>query len=570
MSDTRPRRRPALPPLPALSIRWRLTLWYLVILGLVLLAFGALVYGSQASSIRAAQDDALRQQAGELVATFDPATGQFLPKGAPAGTPSLVPVDKGGPDPASLAALKQAAESATPAVADAAKLILGQQAASYVPQLPPLPLLGQDQVAVLVDLSGHVVSRSGPIADAGLRQMVAAVLPAVAPLRTSDSYFSRAMPIATGSGMAPVAYRFYSTPILVKNTIFGALVIGQPDHTTAELHRLLLTLLLAAPLTLVVAAAGGYWLASRAMRPVRLVTATVREISATDLHRRLNLPDRDEVGTLAATFDQMLDRLEAAFQRQRQFTSDASHELRTPLTVVQLEIERALRDRSLPPRLARALESVRIENAYMSRLVNDLLVLARADAGRAVLRREVLDLSDLALAAVERLAPLARERRIVLAVGELPELPVEGDRVYLTQMLVNVIENAIKYTGGRGRSVLVEAGSELPPDGGKSWVRVRDTGPGIAAEHLPHLFERFYRVDAARASDGEQDGQPGGPPGGSGLGLSIAQWVARVHGGEIRVESEVGSGSTFEIRLPPAERSAAVRVPDVMPERVAR
>ena len=569
MSDTRSRRRPALPALPDLSIRWRLTLWYLVILSLVLLAFGALVYGSQASSISAAQDDVLRGQAQDLISTIESPSGPFIPKGFPDTTPSPVPVDKGGADPASLFALKQAAASSTPVVAEAAKQPLSQQSDSILPQLPPLPSLAKDQVAVLVDLSGHVVGRSGAIDDTGVQTVVAAV-PPVGPLRTSDSYFTRTLPVAPGSSAASQPYRFYSTPILVKDLIFGTLVIGQPDHAPAQLRRLLLTLLLAAPLTLLVAAAGGYWLAARAMRPVRLVTATVQEISATDLHRRLHLPGRDEVSTLAATFDRMLDRLEAAFQQQRQFTSDASHELRTPLTVVQLEVERALADPALPAHLTRALDAVRHENAYMSRLVNDLLVLARADAGRAVLQPEVLDLSDLALAAVERLAAVARERRVVLAVGELPELAVVGDRVYLTQLLVNVIENGIKYTAGYGRSVLVEAGRDAASDGEQAWVRVRDTGPGIAPEHLPHLFERFYRVDAARSGDDEPGGQPGSGPGGSGLGLSIAGWVARAHGGEIRVQSEIGSGSTFEIRLPLDGRPAAVPVPDEPPERAAR
>jgi len=180
---------------------------------------------------------------------------------------------------------------------------------------------------------------------------------------------------------------------------------------------------------------------------------------------------------------------------------------------------------------------IRSENEFMSHLVNDLLTLARMDSGQMSMEKTPLDLSDLALEAVERLAPLAERKNIRLETGNLPEVSILGDRRYLLQMLSNLVENGIKYTGGVERLVRVETGTE----GTFAWVRVSDTGPGIPSEHVPQLFERFYRVDQARTR-AEDEIQ-----GGSGLGLSIVNWIAQAHNGKIRVESTPGAGTTFEV-----------------------
>jgi len=284
---------------------------------------------------------------------------------------------------------------------------------------------------------------------------------------------------------------------------------------------------------------------------VKMITRTANEINATDLRRRLHLQRRDEFGELAATFDQMLARLEAAFKRQAQFTADASHELRTPLTIINLEINRALEQLEQPEDYRHVLEQIQAENEQMTAMVNSLLLLARADTGQMTLNLQEVDLSDIALASVERLLPLARQNQVTLATGDLPEVLVCGDPQYLGQMLTNLIENGIKYTSGIGKRVFVELACER-----QRWgiVRVQDDGPGISEEHLPWLFERFYRVNKARsrrqkrsARVGESDHEE---PGGSGLGLSIVQWIVLAHGGEIRVESKIGAGSLFEVRLP--------------------
>ncbi|MFI5273389.1 MAG: sensor histidine kinase, partial [Ktedonobacterales bacterium] len=218
-----------------------------------------------------------------------------------------------------------------------------------------------------------------------------------------------------------------------------------------------------------------------------------------------------------------------------------------------------------PADYQRALEAIQAENDYMSQLVENLLAVARADAGQAPLRAELVDLGDIALEAVERLAPLARERGVALTAGELPEVYVRGDRAYLARMLANLVENAVKYTAGTGSHVGVAAGAAqrgtTPGAARDEWafVRVSDDGPGIAPEHLPHLFERFYRVDAARTRDVIPSDDAGeiGETGtgdeafvGSGLGLAIAQWVAQAHSGEIVAESVAGSGSAFTVWLP--------------------
>jgi two-component system OmpR family sensor kinase len=411
--------------------------------------------------------------------------------------------------------------------------------------LVPDNFIQDNELLVLVDPNGNVLSSQGSIPATDVIQL------AVRGLQEHPEQNNSPLSFVSTTGVSPQTrtnYQFLIAPLVREGSLSGFVILGSPQDPNGRLHGLILNLLIGCLLTLAIALGGGLWLADRAMRPVRTITQAAREIGDSDLSRRLNLKGRDELGELAQTFDAMLARLETAFERQRQFVADASHELRTPLTIVNLETTRALAARRPEKEYQRALGAIHSENDYMIQLVNDLLALARMDAGQANFELKPLDLSDVALDAVEHLAGLASRNGVRLETGELPEVTMQGDRQYLRQMIGNLIENGIKYTTGDERCIRVETGSA----GGQSWVRVSDNGPGIAPEHLPHLFDRFYRVDQARAR-GEDDPGEAELPSGSGLGLSIVQWIARVHGGEVSVTSEVGQGTTFEVAFPAAE-----------------
>jgi heavy metal sensor kinase len=349
-------------------------------------------------------------------------------------------------------------------------------------------------------------------------------------------------------------WRVLTTPVREQGVQTGILQVGRPvAEVDATLRQLAVLLALAVPLTLLVASAGGLFLAGRALDPIDSITRAAAAIGAEDLNRRLNFRGRDEVGRLAATFDRMLDRLDRAFRRQRQFTADASHELRTPLTMLTSQIDVALERDRTPAEYQELLASLREDAARMTQLVSELLTLARADAGQQLLTTEELDLAELVHSVVEAMQPLAVQRGVELTEQVRPPVRVSGDLTRLTQLLINLVDNALRYTPAGG-----QASVEAVEQAGWAELRVADTGVGIAAEHRPHLFERFYRGDAARAR----------ADGGSGLGLAIAQWIAQAHGGQISVESDPGHGSTFTVRIPitraePAPSSARSVRPDL-------
>ncbi len=398
-------------------------------------------------------------------------------------------------------------------------------------------LVQEDEVFVVADAQAQWSAQVGPVSQGDITRMIDTARQVVQTGQQRQYDFS-IVDTATNENQE---YVFLITPVVTRNVIVGYVLLGRPGDPGGQLPRLLVTLGLASLAVLAVASGGGYWLAGRILRPVKAITRAARQISDTDLSRRLNLRSSDELGELANTFDSMLTRLQAAFERQRQFTADASHELRTPLTIIGLETDRALSGERDAPEYQRTLEVIRGENAHMTRLVNDLLVLARLESGQARLKQEPVDLSDIALDVMERLSPLARAKGIHLEAGELPAAPVLGDSETLGQMISNLVGNAIKYAPAGSGMVQVETGVS----GGKAWVRVVDNGPGIPPEDQPHLFERFYRSDKTRGRVGEQS-----DPGGSGLGLAIVRWVALAHGGEVKVESALGAGATFEAALP--------------------
>jgi signal transduction histidine kinase len=345
----------------------------------------------------------------------------------------------------------------------------------------------------------------------------------------------------------------FINPAIVQNgTVTGYLLVGVPLDPNNQLGRLLVTLVIGNLLTLAIALTGGFWLADQALRPVQTITQTARQIGETDLNRRLHLPGRDELTELGNTFDDMLDRLQKAFTRQKQFTADASHELRTPLTIIDLETNRMLSNRRSVDEYERVLRTIQSENKFMIRLVTNLLALARMDAGQMSLKSEDVDLGGLVSEVIERMEPLAKAQGVNLNIGDLPDITISGDRSTLTQMFTNLVENAIKYSAGvADPQVDVSAGKRAEAERVLAWVRVHDNGVGIATEHIPQLFDRFYQADSSRTRKASAEGEVNElESSGTGLGLAIAQWIARAHHGEIRVESAVGKGSTFEVILP--------------------
>lgn len=320
----------------------------------------------------------------------------------------------------------------------------------------------------------------------------------------------------------------------------GAVEVLQVSRSERDievaLDQLVRLLMMAIPLTLLLAVAGGLTLAQRALAPIDRIARTADEIEAEDLSRRLDgAASRDELGRLAATFNGMLDRLERAFQRERQFVADASHELRTPVAMLSSQVDIALARKRTVAEYRRALTELQQDIARIGQLLSELLSLSRADAGQEDLIPERLALAELVDDVVATMEPLAEQRGVKLSARVQTPVTIEGDQARLTQLLVNLVDNGLKYTPGGG-TVTVAVGQ----DAGRAVLRVADTGVGIAAEHLPNVFERFYRVDKARAR----------ADGGVGLGLAISRSIVRAHGGEIAVESRPGQGTTFTVYLP--------------------
>ncbi|HEX2375386.1 MAG TPA: HAMP domain-containing sensor histidine kinase, partial [Actinomycetota bacterium] len=269
--------------------------------------------------------------------------------------------------------------------------------------------------------------------------------------------------------------------------------------------------------------------------PIGRITAVARDIQVTDLSRRIELPGpEDELKQLADTFDAMLARLDAAFAAQRQFTADASHELRNPLAIIRTNVDVALADPNADPEdLRHTIAVVKRASDRMARLVDDLLALARRQ--EPTLEHEPVDLGAAVAEASDDFVVPAAARNIVLDRVIDPDVVVTGDRDALKRAVANLLENAVRLAP-RGSRIRLAIGSE----GDRAWIAVTDEGPGIAPEDQPHVFDRFWRADKARSR----------ADGGTGLGLAIVRQIAESHGGEVRLQSKVGVGSSFVIWLP--------------------
>lgn len=308
------------------------------------------------------------------------------------------------------------------------------------------------------------------------------------------------------------------------------------EHLWREFWEMLAVLGIGLPITVAFVAIPGYLVAGRALRPVDLMAKRAAEITADHLHERLeiNNPD-DELGQLGTAFNTALARIESSFDQLRRFTADASHELRTPLTAIRSVGEVSLRMQGNENYYRDIIGSMLEETNRLTRLVDSLLTMSRADAGRAQLHLAETDLVDLARESATLLEVLAEEKEQTLRIEGDEAVTVMADRTILRQALVNLIDNAVKYSPLKGAVRIRVTDNER-----YAYVEVQDSGPGIPAEHRDHIFERFYRIDKARTR----------AEGGTGLGLSIAQWAVTAHKGSIEVQCDTGQGSVFRIRLP--------------------
>ena len=338
-------------------------------------------------------------------------------------------------------------------------------------------------------------------------------------------------------------------------SLIGAIVAGAPTSATVRAGRELLgTIFALMPIVITLSMLSAYWIAARAFKPVDLIINEVEAITdGRSLHRRLAVGESgDEMNRLSATLNAMIGRLETSFGALRRFTADASHELKTPLTVLRADVERAMSHGVPASERMVAHEEALQEVARMADLVDSLLTRARADEGRFELHREPVALAALAADVLETAAILGESAGITVDMPINVGATVPGDLTRLRQLFLNLVTNAIKYTPRGGRVEL-----SLTREHDAAFFSVRDTGIGIAAADLPHIFERFWRADRARSRASER--------GGFGLGLAISQYIAQAHGGSLSVQSRLGRGSTFTVILPIVPEEAAVEEPVELP-----
>ena len=477
------------------SVRVRLTLWYSIVLGLVLVLLAVSTFIVYRRSLTQRRDSNLAELANAFAATF-----------------SAELSDQSGPE----------------AVAGAFREAM-------------LEHRFRDTVFVFVDSSGKLLQSSLELPLVGQsRERV-----------TADLFSSEAFHGLAVSGGLPSygfrtvpggkdGFRGYSRPL----SAFGhnyTLVLLQSLHPEQEMMEdIRNTYLWIIPVALLLASVGGYFLARKSLAPVVAMASQARSMGAANLHDRLAIVNqRDELGQLALSFNQLLDRLEESFERQRRFMSDASHELRTPVAILrgETEVTLARSDRS-SEEYRETLAILRDESQRLAHIIEDLFTLTRADAGQYPLTLRDIYLDELAGEVLHRARSLALAKHITLSPAIEPDLPLHADEALLGRMILNLLDNAIKYAPpGSTVNLACRRLEDL------YLLSVSDNGPGIPAELQPRIFERFFRADKVR-SRSESD------TGGAGLGLSIARWIAKAHHGRLELTRSDSSGTTFTAYLP--------------------
>jgi len=482
------------------SMRAQLTLWYTGILALVLIIFAALTYAYLDGAARQRTDASLADTANSFISSF---------------VPELHDEDHTPDDVAQEAAREFGFSDRQVIIYDEARRVL---AASDVPK--------------------HEKDKASWPSLSSLSTALDALL-------TSASQTGRSCGTLPGGrgGIRACAAPVRSGP---KTYL---IVIAQSLHEQEEaLAQARHAFYLAIPLSLLIASLGGYFLARKSLAPVMAMGEQAARIGAANLHERLPVAnERNELGRLAYIFNDLLARLDRSFEQQRRFMADASHELRTPVAIMRGESEVAL---SQPERdgedYRESLAIVNDESWRLTRIVEDLFTLARADTGQYPLKFTNFYLNDMIGECLRAARSLSEQHGLKLCYQPADEeFPFHGDEALLARMCLNLLDNAIKYTPAGG-SICVS----FRKQGELFSITIADTGQGIPPESQAHIFERFYRADKARARSEEENGS------GAGLGLSIAQWIAELHGGQVRLVSSDQRGSAFAIDLPIQDEAA--------------
>ncbi len=466
------------------SVRMRLTFWYVLIFAVLLTAFSVLLYELLARELHQHLDQAVLSDLHTAAAGFQ---GQML-------------------------------ENQNDAIVATAHTLL-----EFRPHNTYLAVLTSER-----QLGAHYYDEmSMPTTEPVLQEAVAAAWLQEAKARRTPALY-------TVKGFGTAGGRLAVTQIPDSDFF---IVVAQSQ---AEMHQHLATMrrifYLSLPLMLLIAGLAGFFLARKSLSPVAAMTEQVETIHANNLHERLQVSNsHDELGRLANVFNELLARVNRSFAGLREFTADASHELRTPLAIIRGEADVALSQPRTSMEYQETLAIVRDEARRLSRIVDDMLALARADAGGQQLRREELYLNDLVEECCRAVQTLAASKSITVLSEALPDIEFCGDEELLRRMILNLLDNAIKYTppGGSVRLELHETPTHIQ-------LSVIDNGIGIPAEAVAQVFDRFYRVDKARSR----------AEGGSGLGLPIVKWVAEAHHGTVKLESHADIGSRFVVELP--------------------
>jgi heavy metal sensor kinase len=483
------------------SVRARLTLWYTAVLAVVLVSLSLITYFIFWQSTAQRTDANLAELSNAFLTTLDAEIK-----------------DQSGPDAFKLAAQVAITEHRF-----------------------------RDHVFAIFDANGNLVvsSQDVPLAVPPIDSSPAGLLTSSSFQRfleaasPSDRFFGKVS--GNKAGYRAFARRFST------GGKAGTLVILQSLHAQQEmLEEVTATFAWVIPIALLLASGGGYFLARKSLAPVVAMSSQAGRIGAANLHERLAVQnERDELGHLARSFNNLLDRLSQSFERQQRFMADASHELRTPVAIMRGEAEVALSQKVRSAEEYReSLDTLHHEAERLTHIVEDLFTLTRADAGQYPIQPREFYLEELLTECVHSARTLALAKKILLNFEAAAESPIQADESLLRRMILNLLDNAIKYTseGGRVTVVCSRAGDEYA-------LSITDTGAGIPAEMQPRIFERFFRSDMARsrtATDG----------GGAGLGLSISRWIAEAHHGRLELTRSDSTGSTFAAYLPAKQSSA--------------